>query len=146
MNAKKLSLLPFALVLGSVWVPSPSIADDGFQIIANGRIRTTTLSRREVSRMFLKQVRRWPDGTDVKPVDLDPRSATRDAFSRAVHGRGPTAIQSQWRQRLFSGRDVPPPQRDSDAAVIDFVRRTPGAIGYVSASADTGGVRVINLR
>lgn len=38
-------------------------------------------------------------------------------------------------QQIFSGRATPPAELASDAEVIAFVARTPGAIGYVSAGA-----------
>jgi ABC-type phosphate transport system substrate-binding protein len=39
---------------------------------------------------------------------------------------------------------VPPPVRPSDSAVLDFVRATPGGIGYVSASASLpSGVKAL---
>jgi hypothetical protein len=43
-------------------------------------------------------------------------------------------------------RDVPPPIGRSDAEVLAFVRANPGAIGYVSATADIQGARVLALR
>jgi hypothetical protein len=36
---------------------------------------------------------------------------------------------------MFSGREVPPPVRDSDTAVIEYVRANSGAIGYIAPSA-----------
>jgi len=47
-------------------------------------------------------------------------------------------------QQIFSGRDVPPPQK-SEAAVISFVRSNENAIAYVSAGADTAGLKVITV-
>jgi ABC-type phosphate transport system substrate-binding protein len=34
----------------------------------------------------------------------------------------------------------------SDQEVLDFVRTNPGAVGYVSASAATGGVKVLTIQ
>jgi ABC-type phosphate transport system substrate-binding protein len=46
---------------------------------------------------------------------------------------------------VFSGKDVPPPEKGTDADVVAFVKSNPGAIGYVAAgSAD--GVKVVSLK
>ena len=47
---------------------------------------------------------------------------------------------------MFSGRDVPPLEKDSDASVINFARNNPGAIGYVSENAKVNGVRVVIIK
>jgi hypothetical protein len=38
------------------------------------------------------------------------------------------------------------PIKRSDAEVLDFVRQTPGALGYVSAEARLEGVKVVPVR
>ena len=55
------------------------------------------------------------------------------------------AVKSYWNQQIFSGRDVPPVEKKSDAEVLTFVRSTPGAIGYVSDAAAVDGVRVVTV-
>jgi hypothetical protein len=41
---------------------------------------------------------------------------------------------------------VPPPERRSDAEIVEYVRTTPGAIGYVSERAAVAGVRVVHVQ
>ena len=57
-----------------------------------------------------------------------------------------SAIESYWRQQIYSGRGVPPPVKATDADVVAFVAANPGGIGYVSAAADTAGVKVVEIR
>jgi ABC-type phosphate transport system substrate-binding protein len=73
------------------------------------------------------------------PVDQEKDALVREAFSNAILGRSPSQMESFWQQQIFSGKDVPPAKRKSDAEVIEFVSENPGAIGYVSASASLGG-------
>ena len=55
-------------------------------------------------------------------------------------------IAEFWRQQIFSGRNVPPVEKASDAEVLDFVRGNPGAIGYVSASTSLApDVKVVTV-
>jgi hypothetical protein len=70
----------------------------------------------------------------------------RKRFSEAVLKRSVGAVRSYWQQRIFSGRDVPPPEVDSDEAVMAYVARYPGAIGYVSGTTKLVGVKELALR
>jgi len=63
------------------------------------------------------------DGETALPVDLRSDSSVRRKFSESVLKRSVAAIRSYWQQRIFSGREVPPPELDSDAAVLRYVAK-----------------------
>ena len=79
------------------------------------------------------------------PVDLKPDSAVRRRFSEHVLNRSVAAVKSYWQQRIFSGRGVPPPELESEQAVLAYVTKHRGAVGYVSTTAEVGNVRVIRI-
>jgi hypothetical protein len=81
----------------------------------------------------------------IRPVDLRPQAAARLRFTERVLKRSIGAVRSYWQQRIFSGRDVPPPEVDSDEAVVAFVSKSAGAIGYVSGTAKLQGVRELAI-
>jgi ABC-type phosphate transport system substrate-binding protein len=114
-------------------------------VIVNPSNPTATMRKAEVSRLFLKQTATWANGTKVLPIDLASTSHTREAFTRTVHGRSVEAILAYWNQKMFSGAEVPPPQKTSDKEVIDFVRANPGAVGYVSSSAPVQQVKILRI-
>jgi hypothetical protein len=120
-------------------------ASQSFRVVAHPTIASRSVATGDLSRMFLKQTSRWPDGTAVRPVDLTVDSEVRRAFSEEVIGRTVAAVRSYWQQAIFSGRGVPPPELESDAAVIAYVLRTEGAIGYVSSGAATGAARILEV-
>jgi len=74
----------------------------------------------------------------IHPVDLRGEAVARREFSSRVLNRSVAAVRSYWQQRIFSGRELPPPEFDSDEAVLKYVASSPGAIGYVSANANLG--------
>ncbi len=117
-----------------------------YRIIANSKVPVANLSRSELARVFLKTTATWPDGTAIVPLDQERTSAVRNAFSRAVHNRDADAIAAHWQTLVFAGRAVPPAVKKSDADVVETVRSTPGAIGYVSADAAVPGVKTIDIR
>jgi ABC-type phosphate transport system substrate-binding protein len=94
----------------------------------------------------MKKVTAWPDGTPVVAVDQDRTAPVRAAFSKDVHKKEADAVAAYWATLVYSGREVPPPIKRSDEDVLEFVRRTPGAVGYVSAGAPLQGVKPVALR
>ena len=88
---------------------------------------------------------KWSDGTKVLPVDQSTSSSVRSDFSKSIHGKPVSSIESYWQRRIFSGRGVPPPEKKSDKQVINYVKDNPGAIGYVSSKAKLSGVKVIRI-
>ncbi len=117
-----------------------------FQIIVNSANPQTSLRRAYISKLFLRKVSTWDHGGEVSAADMPVRSPVRAQFSQGIHGKSASAVKSHWQQQIFSGRGVPPPEFSSNSEVVAYVRRHPGAIGYVSASASTKGVNVIEIR
>lgn len=83
-----------------------------------------------VRRAFLARQRFWPDGEAVHPVNLPASSTLRAEFSRLVLGESVKDLVPYWNERYFHGTR-PPPTVASEAAVLLFVQRTRGGVGYV---------------
>jgi ABC-type phosphate transport system substrate-binding protein len=120
--------------------------DADFRVIVHPNNGSNSVDRGTLADFFLKKATRWNDGETVKPVDLKSDNAVRRRFSESVLKRSVVAVRSYWQQRIFSGRDVPPPEVDSDEAVMAYVARYPGAIGYVSGATKLVGVKELALR
>lgn len=118
-----------------------------FIVVVNASNPVTALPKDQVSKLFLKKLVHWDNGQQVAPVDLPEGSPLRDAFCRAVHGKSVLAVKAYWQQQIFSGRDVPPPEKTSDADVLAYVRANRNAIGYVSTKAELGsGVKAVTVQ
>jgi hypothetical protein len=123
---------------------SPAEGRGSYKVVANPSVSLSSISREELSRIFLKKTSKFHDGHAASPVDLLTSSTVRDSFSRDVHGKPTSAIEAYWQQQVFSGREVPPPEK-SEGAALDFVRSNANGVAYVSSAADTGGLRVIGV-
>lgn len=139
MKARVLSAMVLVLAV------SAFAGDADFRVVANNSVPVSSLSKKAASDLFLKKTTKWDGGAPAVPADQLESSSVRQAFSKAVHGKTAAAVKSYWNQQIFSGRDVPPVEKRSDAEVLAFVRSTPGAIGYVSQAAGTDGVRVLTV-
>lgn len=117
----------------------------GFRIVVHPDNPASKTSRRFLANLFLKETTRWDDGEGARPVDLKPDNATRRRFSETVLNRSVSAVRSYWQQRIFSGRGVPPPELESDQAVLEYVTKHRGAVGYVSPATETKRVKVLRV-
>lgn len=134
-----------ALLLGLA--PWAGAAQYRFVLVANRSVPVDSLERSEVAAIFLSQNAHWDDGSAVKPVTLRT-SDVREEFAQVVHGKDDLALRKHWQRQIFTGRGTPPPERPNDEAILDYVARNPGAIGYVSSGAkiDTSAVKIVALR
>lgn len=134
------------LVFGALSVAATSVsAAEGYKVIVHPDNPTTTLSKRQLAKLMLKRDDKWEDGVAIEPVDQTYSSPARIAFSTDVIGKSVDAVKSHWHQQIFSGRGQPPPMQPNDAAVVAFVLAKRGAVGYVSANAETGGAKVVRV-
>lgn len=117
-----------------------------YRVIVHPSNAVASLSRDQLADAFLKKVTRWPSGEAIRPVDLHSGASARQKFVHDVLRRSLAAVRSYWQQLIFSGRNIPPPELDSDAAVIAYVLKYPGAIGYVSGDANVADAKVIAVK
>lgn len=129
--------------LGSGTVPlAPGSEDPGYVLVIHTDNATASLSRERVAALFLLAEQVWEDGLPVEPVGQPPESEAHGAFSHDVHGRSSAAVQRDWLKADVAARTVV--RLNDDAAVLEWVRHHPGAIGYVSAGAFLGpGVKTV---
>ncbi len=136
------SLLTAALLV----VGAASADAQTFKVVVNAE-NSAAISKQVVSSIFLGTVKSWAGGVAAAPVDLPEKSDIRQAFSVGVIGRDAKAVTAHWLREIYSGRAVPPIQKDTDAAVLEWVRANPGGIGYVSAGATIpSGVKVVEVK
>jgi ABC-type phosphate transport system substrate-binding protein len=136
------------LTIAAVLAAAPLAAEEkpAYRVIVNPANPATELDRKLVADAFLKKVSRWPNNELIRPVDLGSDDAVRERFTAEVLGRSVSAIKNYWQQLIFSGRGVPPPEVDSDDAVVKYVLKHKAAIGYVSPGADVGEARAVTVR
>lgn len=117
-----------------------------YRVIVNPSNPTTAIDKKQLAEIFLKRSTRWSNGVVARPADLGTESSIRKKFSDEVLNRSVLAVKSYWQQVIFSGRDVPPPELDSDEEIVKFVLKNAGAVGYVSSSADLNGAKILTVK
>jgi len=146
---RRVAFLVLSMVLGvAPGIERAARADAApeFRVIVHPSNPLQAADRGYLADAFLKKVSRWESGETIRAVDLRPDSPARRRFSESVLKRSVGAVRSYWQQRIFSGRDVPPPELESDESVLAFVAKFPGAVGYVSGAAKLSGVRELSVK
>ena len=134
--------LVLALLAG--WAAAGSPAPPTIAVIVSPANAQLRLDLPDIALVYQRKRQYWPDGTRVQPVNLAADQPLRQAFSRAVFGADPAALDSYWNELYFRGVR-PPYVVASNEAVLRFVAQTPGAIGYVDACLTSSAVAVIGL-
>ena len=146
MRTLRVVLAGLALSLGST-ASAPRLEAQNtmpFIVVVHESNPTTSMSRDELSRIFLKKITVWRTKRPVTVVDQRESARVREQFTRTVHRREVSSVASFWQQQIFAGRAVPPAQRVNDADVMSFVANNPDAIGYVTAGATLSpGVKAV---
>lgn len=114
-------------------------------VIANPGVKAADVSKSDLRDVFTGAATSLKDGSHVTPALLKG-GAANDQFLSAYVGKSGTALLAGWRNLVFSGQASMPKTVDSEAAMVEFVAHTPGAIGYVSKAAPHDGVKVLEVR
>jgi ABC-type phosphate transport system substrate-binding protein len=114
-------------------------------VIANPGVKSAEISKSDLRDVFTGGATSLKDGARVTPILL--RSGTvHEEFLTAYIGKGDAAFRASWRSLVFSGQASMPKSLDSEAAMVEYVARTPGAIGYVGKSTPHEGVKILAVR
>jgi ABC-type phosphate transport system substrate-binding protein len=114
-------------------------------VIANQSVKTDSVSKNDLREVFTGESTSLREGGHVVPV-FQKEGTTHNDFLSTYVGESPAAILICWRGLVMSGRSAMPKTLDSDTAVVEYVARTAGAIGYIGKSAPHDGVKVLTVR
>ena len=103
----------------------------------------TTLSKAQVTDIFLGTVSRFPNGTQAIPIDQADGSPARDEFYATYTGKSPAQVKSHWAKVIFTGRGQPPKAVPSNVEVRQLIAANPQAIGYIERSVVDSTVRIV---
>jgi len=139
MKISKVVLLTAALMLCTAHLRAQ------VTIIANPGVSASSISKSELRSVFTGESLRLKDGSHVKPVLLKEGTA-HAAFLSGDLSMSAVSLLVCWRQKVFSGEAVMPPTFSSEAEAVAYIVKTPGAIGYITATTPHEGVKVLVLK
>ena len=137
--------IPFnrRMALLAALLAASSMAQAGVVVVMSSKSDVDSLSRAQVSQIFLAKTDALPNGRVAKPVDQAEGAAVRNEFYDKVADKNAAQMKAYWSQLTFTGKAQPPRKVSGDAAVKAAVADNPGAIGYISDGAVDGSVKVV---
>jgi ABC-type phosphate transport system substrate-binding protein len=113
-------------------------------IIANPGVAEYAIDSRDLQRIYLGKQTQWRDDTSIVPVMLKS-GPLHDEFIERYIDRSVQRFVTYWRQRVFTGKGVPPKSFVQESELVAYVASTPGSVGFASAAANVSGVKVLAL-
>ena len=101
------------------------------EVIVSPALANITLDRNLLRAVFTMRVRQWPDGSPVRVFVLPDDNPLSDRFYREQLGMYSYVLRNAWDRMVFTGTGLAPTVVRSEQEMIERVRSTPGAIGFV---------------
>lgn len=131
------------LACAFVLVGSAALAAD-YVVVANKETPVTVVSQKDLKNMYLGKKTTWSDGSRVTVFTrLD--SDINKPFLKQVVNKTPQQYSTYWKKSLFTGTGLPPKDFASDAELKAAIAATPGAVGYIPASALDDSVKKLEI-
>jgi hypothetical protein len=128
---QRLRSLAVALLLMVSSAASPQDSTFAVDVIVSPSLAEITLDRSLLRAVFTMRVREWPDGTPVRVFVLPDDNPLSDRFYRERLGMYSYVLRRAWDRMVFTGTGFAPTVVRSEKEMIELVRSTPGAIGFV---------------
>jgi hypothetical protein len=122
-------LAALLLMVSSSAIPQDSAL--AVRVIVSPSLANVTLDRSLLRAVFTMRVREWPDGTPIRVFVLPDDNPLSDLFYRERLGMYSYVLRRAWDRMVFTGTGFAPTVVRSEAEMIERVRATPGAIGFV---------------
>lgn len=119
------------------------LAHADFYLVVQSANPQTSLTQREAVDLFMGRNRAFRNGDLVQVFDLPRDSAQRADFYQRLTGMGPAQVNSYWARLMFSGQTMPPQSVADEAAMIETVKRSPNAVGWLHKEPTDKQLRVL---
>jgi hypothetical protein len=120
-----------ALLLMLAPVSYPQEGGPVVDVIVSPALTSMRLDRSLLRAVFTMRLRQWPDGSPVRVFVLPDADPLSDLFYRERLGMYSYVLRRAWDRMVFTGTGFAPTVVQTEREMIERVRSTPGAIGYV---------------
>jgi ABC-type phosphate transport system substrate-binding protein len=129
--SRELCHLLAALLLMLSSSASPMEPGPAVDVIMSPSLTSVSLDRSLLRAVFTMRMRQWPDGSTIRVFVLPDTDPLSDQFYRERLGMYSYVLRRAWDRMVFTGTGLAPTVVQTEREMIERVRSTPGAIGYV---------------
>lgn len=106
---------------------------------------SAALTKKEISKIFLKKLKTYPNKKKVIAINLPQNNTTRNAFEAAVLNKTSSQVKAYWAKLLFSGKGNPPKELSTEKEVMAFIANNINAIAYIDSANIDESVKVLEV-
>lgn len=115
-------------------------------VIVHPSISESVLTTSQLRRIYTMRKTQWSDGQRITVFVLPRHHVLHLQFSKERLEMYPYQLDRIWNKLTYSGLGVAPITIISPEALIDAVKKTPGAIGYVEKLKEDNGFYLIEIK
>jgi hypothetical protein len=120
------------IFIASFWMVSQWAWSQNVVYFGN-EVGMTSMTNTKIQRVFTGKETLWKNGKTVVICLPGTKSAKAQEVYTKVYNKSVKEVQKFWLSLVFQGRAKSPMFFDSEQEMVDYVKRTPGAIGVVTA-------------
>lgn len=126
------------LIIGTVWPvqhKAQALKSPDFMVVGND-IGIKSASVKHIRSIFRGKYSSWNNKQSVIIVLPSKKNTSIKDVSSFIYETSITGMQKFWLSQVFQGRSNPPVFLDTDAEIIQYVAKNPGAIGIIYKTTD----------
>ena len=131
-----------AICMSSLYLMTSAANAGELAVIINTKNPAVGLTALEVKQLYLKNNTHWGNGKKVRPSAFNYEADLATQFYKQVLSMTPTEVERHWIELQYGKALKPPVQLDDDEAMIKFVSKFKGAVGFVDAASAAGNPKV----
>ena len=116
------------------------------EVITHPSVSEPILTTSQLRRIYTMRQIQWPDGRRITVFVLPRQHVLHVRFSKERLQMFPYQLDRIWNKLTYSGLGVAPIMLNTQEDLIEAVRQTPGAIGYVENIKDEEAVHVVKIK
>lgn len=116
------------------------------EVIIHPSVSETILTTSQLRRIYTMRQVHWSDGRRITVFVLPRQHTLHLRFTKERLQMFPYQLDRIWNKLTYSGLGGAPIRINTPEELLDAVRKTPGAIGYVESIKDEETVNVVYIK
>ena len=100
-------------------------------VVVNHDVPEQSISLKKLRAIFAMKLRFWEEGKPITVFVLTKDDPIHAAFCKKILNIFPNQLESVWYRQVYTGTGQAPIEVTSESELIERVKNTPGAIGYI---------------
>lgn len=119
------------------------LAAQELSVVAHPEHAPAELTGKVMKAIFMGEKQRWDDGTKIVVALMKPSTAIGKRIADVVYKMSPDELNRYWVGLVFQGKGSAPKYFDDETALIEYLGKTPGAVGLVNSGTAVGSAKRI---